>query len=64
MGTMVFRPTTQWAQGPLDGLAHVVKRLKPTYHIKTIGRQPRRENPKESQDVFPRTSSRAAHLEF
>ena len=38
MGTMVFRPTTPWAQGLLGCLAHVVKWPKPTYHIKTMGR--------------------------
>ena len=35
MGTMVFRSITQWAQGRL---AHVLKRPKPTYHIKAKGR--------------------------
>ena len=35
VGTMVFRPITLWAQGPLDHLAHIVKRPKPIYHIET-----------------------------
>ena len=35
VGTMVFRPITQWAQGSLGRLVHIVKQLKPIYHIET-----------------------------
>ena len=40
VGTMVFRPTTQWAHDSFGRLAHDVKWPKPTYHIKTRWRHP------------------------
>ena len=41
VGIMVFRPpNTQWAQGSLGYLAHIVKRPNPTYHIETKGHHP------------------------
>ena len=50
VGTMVFRPTTQWAQGTLGPYCEMAQAHLPYWNQ---GVPPRRKNPKESQDVFP-----------